>query len=119
MSYPCASTNVRYSSAERLGARDLQGVGIGKELRPEILRLAVREALGAIAPALDLDAVDEHDPLTGRRIFASRNPDLPAARTATDAAALPRHRGVGSCGHERKLARFVDRTVDRDQHRVP
>ena len=54
MSYPCASTNVRYSSAERLGARDLQGVGIGKELRPEILRLAVREALGAIALALDL-----------------------------------------------------------------
>ena len=111
MSYPCASTNVRYSSAERLGVRDLQGVGIGKELRPEILRLAVREALGAIALALDLDAVDERDPLICRRVLAGRDSDLVAARAAPDAAALARHRRVGSCSHDRKLATFVDRTV--------
>jgi hypothetical protein len=98
-------------------ASDLQLVGIRQELRAQLLGLAIRDPVGALALALDRDAVDEHDPLTGRRVLPGGHPDLVAARTAPDAAALPRHRRVWSRSHEREASKA--RGPDRGPRSTP
>lgn len=50
--------------------RDLELVGVGQEARTDLLGFLVGRSLGALADAFDLHAVDEHDPLAGRRVLA-------------------------------------------------
>lgn len=53
----------------RLGPGDLQLVGFREEAGPNLLGLAVRRLLRAVSGALDVDALAQHDPLTGRGIL--------------------------------------------------
>jgi hypothetical protein len=90
----------------RLRPRDLERIGIGQQPRPDLLGFPVGRALRAFALTLDVDALDEDDPLA---VDGSSPADTRTSKQRARRRMLPRW----------KLARFVDRFVDGDQLRGP